>query len=360
MNDPIRMHYETHPYPYFSYLASVRTCDTYALNVDTVWALANGSVPVSVNRRILIAGCGSFSPYPTSLANPDAEIVALDLSRANLRRARNHALLHGRRNIHYVQGDLLDATTAPGPFSLIDAYGVLHHLPDPLAGLKALERRLAAGGIVRIMVYSRQARQEEESIRRALRLLGVRDMNGLRRLTKRVKKGSRFSAYLENAPEARHPSGLADALLHPRVVTFTVDRLLQLCSDAGLRPLMFAHQGAASGVAEEVERLRKIEREGTLSSNFTLYLVRMNHHTPAPVELSRLVLNPALRPSVRMLQVGTPIVAPKLGRPNPPLDRSTRAFLRTFITPRPTALLDGEERKFAELFRQALFLVAIR
>ena len=359
MNDPVRMHYEMHPYPYFSYLASVRTCDTYALNLDALWAFANGSHPPPGNRRILLAGCGSFSPYPTSLANPDAQIVALDLSRANLRRARIHALLHGRRNIDYVQGDLLNATTAPGPFSFIDAYGVLHHLADPLAGLKALERRLATGGIIRIMVYSRQARQEEESIRRALRLLGVRDMNGLRRLTKRVKKGSRFAAYLETAPEARHPSGLADALLHPRVITFTLESLLQLCSDAGLRPLLFAHPGA-SDAAEELERLWGMEREGTLSSNFTLYLVRTGHHTPAPGELSKLVLNPALKSSIGVLQAGKTMIAPKLGKPNPPLDRRARAFLRTFSTARTIVELDSQERKMAELFRQALFLVAIR
>lgn len=360
MNDPVRMHYEMHPYPYFSYLASVRTCDTYALNLDALWAFANGSHPPPGNRRILLAGCGSFSPYPTSLANPDAQIVALDLSRANLRRARIHALLHGRRNIDYVQGDLLNSTTAPGPFSFIDAYGVLHHLADPLAGLKALEWRLAMGGVIRIMVYSRQARQEEESIRRALRLLGVKDMNGLRRLTKRVKKGSRFAAYLETATEARDPSGLADALLHPRVVTFTVDRLLQLCSHAGLRPLLFAHPGAAPDTAEEVERLRGMEREGTLSSNFTLYLVRSGHHTPAPVELSRLMINLALRSSIGVLQTGKTIIAAKLGRPNPPLDRRARAFLRTFSTARTIVELDSQERKMAELFRQALFLVAIR
>lgn len=360
MNDPVRMHYETHPYPHFSYLASVRACDTYALNLDALWAVANGSLPASGDRRILLAGCGSFSPYPTSLANPDAEIVALDLSQANLRRARIHALLHGRLNIDYIQGDLLDPATAPGPFAFIDAYGVLHHLPDPLTGLKTLERRLTPGGIIRIMVYSRQARQEEESIRRALRLLGVRDIKRLHQLTRRAKKGSRFADYLETAPEARHSSGLADALLHPRVVTFTTDSLLQLCSDAGLRPLLFAHPGAVSDIAEEVERLREMERSETLCSNFTLYLVRTGHDIPPPVELSKLVINPALGSYLGILHIGKTVIAPKLGRSNPPLDRRVRAFLRTFSTPRAIAELNGEEQKMADLLRQALFLVAIR
>lgn len=359
MNEIVRMHYETHPYPHFGYGASVRTCDTYALNLEALWARGNGELPPPDGQRILLAGCGSFSPYPTSVANPRADIVALDLSQANLRRARIHSLLHGRRNVRYLQGDLLDQATAPGPFSFIDSFGVLHHLEEPLAGLKALEQRLAPGGIIRIMVYSRHGRQEDESIRRALRLLGIRNLDGLRRLARRARKGSRFATYLSTAPEASHASGLADALLHPRVTTFSADALLKLCTDAGLQPLLFAHAGAGLPVAEEVRRLRQAEHENTLCTNFTLYLGRSGDAPPLP-DPGRLLLNPALKSSVSRLQFGTLRISPKLGRPNPPLDRTARAFLRRFVTPQPMDRLNREELQRARIFQDALFLVAIR
>lgn len=358
MNEEIRMHYELHPYPHFSYCASVRTCDTYALNVEALWARANRSFPPG-SQRILLAGCGSFSPYPTSLANPGARIVALDLSAANLRRARIHSLLHGRRNIDYLQGDLLDENAVPGPFSFIDCYGVLHHLDQPLEGLKALERRLAPGGIMRIMVYSRHARREEESIRRALRLLRVRDVATLCSMTRRAKKGSRFDGYLRSSPEAGHSSGLADALLHPRVTTFTIDALLRLCADAGLEPLFFAHPGAAATVAEEVLRLREAEREGTLSTNFTVYLIRTGSRLLEKSRRGHLLLNPALKSCLGRLQVGTVRIPPKLGMPNPPLDRPARAFLRRFITPQPIDGLSRDDMRKAEVFREAMFLVTL-
>lgn len=359
MNEAVRFHYETHPYPHFGYGASVRACDTYALNLETLWAKGNGELPPPGGQRILLAGCGSFSPYPTSVANPRADIVALDLSQANLRRARIHSLLHGRRNIRYLQGDLLDHATAPGPFSFIDSFGVLHHLEEPLAGLKALERRLAPGGIIRIMVYSRHGRREEESIRRALRLLGVHNMDGLRRLARLAKKGSRFATYLSTAPEASHASGLADALLHPRVTTFSINTLLDLCAGAGLQPLLFAHAGAVSTVAEEVRRLRQAERENTLCSNFSLYLGRAGDAPPLP-DPGRLLLNPVLKSSVSRLQFGTVRISPKLGRPNPPLDSNARAFLRRFVTPQPMGRLTREELQRSQIFQDALFLMAIR
>ena len=126
MSESVRSHYERYPYPHFPLLATVRTCDTYAHNLTALWTRFNGVLPPENARRILIAGCGSFSPYPFSIANPDSELTALDLSASTLRRARLHCLLHGRRNIRYQCGDLLENAAAPGVFGLIDAFGVLH------------------------------------------------------------------------------------------------------------------------------------------------------------------------------------------------------------------------------------------
>ena len=81
MSEAVRHHYEEYPYPSYSLVASVRRCDTYALNLEAIWARFNGSLPPTEARRILIAGCGSFSPYPFAVANPRIPITALDLSR---------------------------------------------------------------------------------------------------------------------------------------------------------------------------------------------------------------------------------------------------------------------------------------
>lgn len=123
-----------------------------------------------------------------SVANPQAEVIALDLAGASLRRARLHCLLNGRRNVLFLQGNLLDPTAAPGPFHFIDSFGVLHHLDVPVSGLRALERRLIPGGILRVMVYGRYARQEAESIRRAVKLLGVSNVADLKRLLARPNR----------------------------------------------------------------------------------------------------------------------------------------------------------------------------
>jgi SAM-dependent methyltransferase len=357
MSESVRSHYERYPYPRFPLLASLRAGDTYALNLTALWTRFNGELPPDAARRVLVAGCGSFSPYPFSLANPDCVITALDLSARSLRRARLHCLLHGRRNVSYQVGDLCDATVAAEHFGLIDAYGVLHHLDDPLAGLRSLEARLFPGGILRLMVYSRYARREEESIRRAFRLLGIKDVAHARDLIRRAADGSRLRAFITASDEAGFEAGLADALLHPRVTTFRIDELLEMVDQSGLELLQFAHYGALERVGEEVERLRQLEARRESGGNFLLYLGRGTRSGRRKDGESFLLINPCLRSLVSPLRFGTLRLPPRLGFENPYLGWRERRFLHSFLQPVALNLLDAETIADVEMYRKALFLL---
>jgi len=360
MNDELRRHYERWVYPRYPLIASVRPGDPYALNLDTLYARFNGILPGSHGRRILLAGCGSFSPYPTSVANPGVPITALDLSAANLRRARLHCLFHGRRGIAFERGDILDPAAAQGEYGFIDCFGVIHHLADPLGGLRALERRLAPGGILRLMVYSRGARRGAESIRTALRMLKIGDVAAVKRLMVRAPKGSRFRRYVDASGEATFDAGIADAFLHPRTRTYRIDELMALVGGTGLTPLLFAHAGALPSVPEEVARLRGLEGGGKEIPNFILYLGRQPLGGVGLSADARLMLNPALRTTVSPLNLAPVVLPPRLGRPNPRLGRAEKRFLRRFVGPVPVAALSPEERERACPFLDALFLVAFR
>lgn len=357
MSDAVRRHYEDYPYPHYPLLASLRRCDTYALNLDALWVRCNGELPTPEHRHIMIAGCGSFAPYPFSVANPYTAITALDLSRKSLDRARLHCLLHGRHNVVFQTGDLLDESLAHGPFGLIDAYGVLHHLDEPLAGLRTLAARLAPGGILRVMLYSRYARRAEESISRALRLLKVRDPADVKRMIARAEPGSRLQRYAASSPEAGFAAGLADALLHPCVRTYRIDDLLQLISQSGLELLFFAHDGALADNEQELERIRRREADKDSPGNFIFFLGRSAAEHNHDNEQSVLLLNPCLRGAVGRLNLGTNHIPPRLGHANPPLGHRERAFLRRFMQPFPWDTLSGEERAEAAVYIQALFLL---
>lgn len=358
MSEAVRRHYELYPYPSYPLFASVRRCDTYATNLDALWARFNGTLPPAA-PRILIAGCGSFSPYPFALANPNASILALDLSRASLRRARLHCLLHGLFNVEYREGDLNRLDHREGLFQLVDAYGVLHHLEDPAAGLRALAARLAQGGILRLMVYSHHTRREEESVRRALRLLRIDQPEQVRRLIRRAPAGSRLKLFAQASQEISYQSGLADALLHPVVRTYRIDPLLELIEASGLTPLLFAHRGSLADPVQESARIRGLEAAGESPGNFVLYLGN-RCRGPAFDGTDCYLLNPCLKGAVSTWRLGTERLPPRLGQENPVLDRDTRRFLRRFLRPVPASELSEAEKARAACYARALFLLRHR
>ena len=61
-----------------------------------------------------------------------------------------------------------------GPFDYIDCCGVLHHLPDPAAGVEALLSVLAPGGGMGLMVYAPYGRTGIYMLQEGLRLLAPR------------------------------------------------------------------------------------------------------------------------------------------------------------------------------------------
>ena len=63
LRQAVKAHYEKYVYPRFSLLTSVRLCDTYALNLDALWARFNGEWLAAHDKKILLAGCGGCLLY---------------------------------------------------------------------------------------------------------------------------------------------------------------------------------------------------------------------------------------------------------------------------------------------------------
>jgi SAM-dependent methyltransferase len=136
-----------------------------------------GRRPASQPLRALVAGGGTGDGaimLAQQLAEraPQGRVTYLDLSRASRAVAEERARVRALRNIAFVEGSLLNvAALAPGPFDYIDCCGVLHHLPDPAAGLAALAAVLRPGGGMGLMLYGALGRTGVYPMQDALRLL---------------------------------------------------------------------------------------------------------------------------------------------------------------------------------------------
>jgi SAM-dependent methyltransferase len=104
-------------------------------------------------KVVLDAGCG-MGRHMYFVSRYRAEmIVGLDLSRAV---DAASALLADQPHTFLVQGDLTRPPLDPdgkGSFDRVYSIGVLHHLPEPEAGFRALLRLVRPGGAIFIWVY---------------------------------------------------------------------------------------------------------------------------------------------------------------------------------------------------------------
>ena len=192
--------------------------------------------------RVLVAGGGTgdgtiqIAQQMADAGNP-GRVVYIDLSTTARQVAEARAAARGLSNIEFRTGSLLD----PGDeiFDYIDCCGVLHHLPDPAAGLAALAARLASSGGMGIMVYAPLGRTGVYPMQSALRALtqGLPAKEAVA-LARRALAGLPKTNWLLNNPHISDHRGpdadLYDLLLHSCDRPFTVPELAELAASAGL------------------------------------------------------------------------------------------------------------------------------
>ncbi|MGD0103540.1 MAG: class I SAM-dependent methyltransferase [Rhodopila sp.] len=204
--------------------------------------------PASRPLNALFAGGGTgdgtvmLAQHMTRLGRT-GRVTWLDRSAAALAIARGRAAVRGLTNIVWEQRSLLELPgSGLGPFDYIDCCGVLHHLPDPAEGLRALLSVLAPGGGMGLMVYAPHGRTGVYMMQDALRRLAPPDEPPQQRLdvARRVMKHLPETQWLRhNRNFDDHinggDAGLYDLLLNPRDRAFTVTEFSGLLREAGLR-----------------------------------------------------------------------------------------------------------------------------
>lgn len=240
MSATVRDFYERHPYPGpVDALDQERTEASDSPARLSEHHLFWPSEPFRADRTILVAGCGTAQAARHARRWPKARVVGIDVSEASIRETQLLKEKYALDNLELRHLAVEDVEQLGEVFDQIICTGVLHHLPDPDAGLSALRRTLAPGGALHLMVYAPYGRAGIYLFQQYGRLLGLgstaADIADLVATLKMLPKGHPLWPLLRNSPDFRYDAGLADALLHPQDRPYSVPQLLDFATRNGLQ-----------------------------------------------------------------------------------------------------------------------------
>jgi SAM-dependent methyltransferase len=187
---------------------------------------------------ILIAGCGTNQAAVFAYTNPDAKVVAVDISQPSL---DHQQYLKDKYGLHNLELHLLPIEELPTlglDFDLVVCTGVLMVMADPVAGMKALAECVRRDGAIGIMLYAKSGRIGVELLQSAFRELGLRQDDAsvrvVRELLSLLPMEHPIRSYLTVASELQYDTALVDTFLIGRERSYTVDECVDLVGSAGL------------------------------------------------------------------------------------------------------------------------------
>jgi SAM-dependent methyltransferase len=187
---------------------------------------------------ILIAGCGTNQASVFAFMNPDAKVVAVDISQPSLDHQQYLKDKHGLFNLELNLLPIEELPSLNRDFDLIVSTGVLHHMADPQAGMNAIASCLRPDGAMGIMLYAKYGRVGLELLQQFFRDLGLGQNESsiamVRETLSLLSPDHLVQPYLKMGGNLQSDAVLVDTFLHGRERSYTVDDCIDLVTTAGL------------------------------------------------------------------------------------------------------------------------------
>ena len=250
----VRKQYEEHPYPRWRH-----TYNFFATSTNFLSQLNNDITPNKVkysnkfdNPNILIAGCGTGKDTTVAEIYINANILAVDLSLPSLayakRKTEESALQRHDStctlNVEFLHADILQLKNLNRKFDVIESIGVLHHMKDPIKGLKVLVDILEPHGFMKLGLYSESGWQRvvkaRELINKKKFKNTIEDIRNCREIIFNEKNDPLLQK-ITTTPDFYSTSMVRDLLFHVQTHLFTIPEISKILKDLNLEFLGFVH-----------------------------------------------------------------------------------------------------------------------
>ena len=234
----VRQQYEENPYPRWVNIGlSIEPTPISQIIKEIKLRLFNKTINEVEAPHILIAGCGTGQQsIGTASRFKNAQIVAIDLSLSSLAYAKRKTEELGLQNIDHMQADILDLGKLDKKFDIIESTGVLHHMDNPMEGWRVLTDCLKSGGLMKIGLYSKIARQSTVRMRQEINQLGIgssdTEIKSFR--SDVIKLEQKHHKSIVPSPDFYSLSNVRDLLFHVQEHQFTKPQIQSCLDELGL------------------------------------------------------------------------------------------------------------------------------
>lgn len=237
----VREMYEESPFPRWNQpvLGNALPLAQHLRGALPLQTIPDSQVPRPV---VLVAGCGTgLHAILAATTYREAQVLAIDLSRASLAYAQRKAQQLNITNVRFAQADILKVGSLPERFDVIECFGVLHHLREPAAGLAQLNMLLRPGGYMMLGLYSEIGRRDVVEARRLIAAHGYTDSpDDIRRFRSDLENlAPELTARLRRSSAFHSLSDLRDLVFHRQEHRYFPNQLEALIRGAGLEFLGF-------------------------------------------------------------------------------------------------------------------------
>ena len=238
----VRAQYEKNPYPRW------RFTKRYIPN-NFCQRLNNQIKPNKIicderldSPNILIAGCGTGSHPISATRYKNSNIIGVDLSLSSLGYAKRKVNELNHENIKFLHTDILHLKKLNKKFDVIESSGVIHHMKDPIEGLKILVEILEPHGFLRLGLYSELARQNVVKARKFIKDNNYKDhIRDIKIFRKAIidNDGDKLLNSLTESEDFYTMSAVRDLLFHVQEHRFTIPEISEILSNLKLEFLGF-------------------------------------------------------------------------------------------------------------------------
>jgi SAM-dependent methyltransferase len=264
-------------------------------------------------QRLLEAGCGTGNiTVDIAAFLPEVKVMAIDLTDESLTLARQATGQRGLGNVSFQKSNLMEHDPGLGIFDFVYCQGVIHHLSDPLAGMRNLNRYLKKDHHAFVWLYSLLGRRRILELREALKILGserlaweaklqlaaeARPLFLSQRLTltRKVIKVLEYidkhgfnglprylSSYFKSSPQGMYSRiQLADQILHPQDKYYRFSEAMDLFEQSGF-DLVGVLQGMSNSLDESFGAETIFRHNKNLSRREAYVLIEL-HEQPEGV-----------------------------------------------------------------------------